>query len=127
MGMDMEFSEAVRAVTASLAAGGDPHAAAAAIWLALQAWRHLGDLDPVWDRVGVDLLEVRDRFYADQDVQVETEPPGDRRAARTAVAVLLGRLADHHLALAAVDGPLPIRLAHDAGAERLREIAAALT
>jgi hypothetical protein len=124
--MDIEYSEAVRAVAAGLADGGDEYAAAGSIWLALQAWKHLGAADPIWDRVGPDLLEVRDRLYADQDVRIDVEPPTDSRAARALVAALLDRLADHHLALAATAGPLPNRLAHDAGAEQLRDIATAL-
>ncbi|NMO51446.1 hypothetical protein HH310_09610 [Actinoplanes sp. TBRC 11911] len=124
--MDMEYSAAVWAVTASLAGGEDDDAAPGGIWLALQAWKHLGGSDPVWDRIGPDLLEVRDRLYPDQDVQVQAGSPSDNREARTAVAALLEQLAVYHLSRSAADSPLLMRMAHDASVEQLRDAAAAL-
>lgn len=122
----MEYTEAVSTVTAHLAAGGDEYAPAAAIYLALQACRHLGDTDPVWDRLGLDVLAVHSELYADQSVMVETTAPADSPATRAAVAALLEQLAQHHQRLAAGEGPHAVRLAHDAGAEQLRSTAAAL-
>ena len=124
--MDMDYTDAVRTVTTNLAAGGDEFAAAAAISLALQAWKQLGGTDSVWDRIGLDLLEVRGQLYPDQDVRVAAADPTADPATRAAVAALLEQLAGHHQQLAAGDGPLAERLAHDAGVQQLREAAAAL-
>ena len=125
--MDINYTDAVRAVTTSLADGGDDFAAAGAISLVLQAWRRLGGTDPVWDRVGLDLLEVRSQLYPDQDVRVAAGDPHADPQTRAAVAGLLEQLARHHQQLAAGDAPLADRLAHDAGVQQLRDAAAALT
>ena len=124
--MDVEYTDAVRTVITSLAAGGDDFAAAGAISLALRAWRQLGGTDPVWDQVGLDLLEVRDRLYPDQDVTVAAADPAADPQTRAAVAELLEQLALHHQQLAGGDAPLAERLAHDAGVQQLRDAAAAL-
>jgi hypothetical protein len=122
----MDYTEAVRAVREQLDAGVEL-APAAALHLSLQAWRRLAAADPVWDKVGLELLDVRDRLYADQDVAVEADPPRDGAQTRAAVAALIEHLARYHETGATSAGPLAQRLDHDAAAQQLRRAAAALT
>lgn len=122
----MNYTEAVQAVGDNLANGDDDLAAAAAMHLALQAWRHLAAADATWDGLGLNLLDIQHRLYRDQDVAVEADPPRDGPGTRAAVAELLQRLARHHEALAIGNRPLPDRLEHDAAAQQLRRAAAAL-
>jgi hypothetical protein len=122
----MDCTKAARTVGDNLIAGGDEFAAAGAMYLALQAWRHLAGADKAWDRLGLELLDVRGRLYAGQDVVVEAAPPHDGPGTRAAVVALVEHLARHHEALAAGSGPLAQRLDHDAGVQQLRRAAAAL-
>jgi hypothetical protein len=122
----MEYTEAARAVSDALAGGDDDLAAAGAMYLALQAWRHLADTDPVWDQFGLQLLEVQGQLYAGQDVVVEADPPRDGSRTRSAVTTLVEQLARRHEALSAEAGPLAHRLTHDACAQQLRRAVSVL-
>jgi hypothetical protein len=124
--MDMDYTDAVRAVTTSLAAGGDDFAAAAAISLPWGAWRHLGSTDPVWDRVGLELLDVRGRALP----RPGRECRGGRPRRGSADAGRGGRIAraagSPPPAAGRGDAPLAEQLAHDADVQQLRDAAAAL-
>ncbi|GLW35225.1 hypothetical protein [Actinoplanes regularis] len=124
----MDFMEAAQTVGADLGTGGQQHAPAGALFLAVLAWRELGDADPVWDQVGLVLLDVQQRLYPEHNVGVEVQAPQDGPRTRAAVAALITRLAEHHHAMAADGtGALPARLDHDAAAQQLRHAAAVLT
>ena len=124
----MEYTEAAQVVSASLAAGGDDLAAAGAMSLALEAWRHLAGTDRAWDRFALELLDIHSRLYQDQCVAVEAEPPqDDGPQIRAAVTALVEQLARHHERHALDDVDLAQRLDHDACAQQLRRAAAALT
>ncbi|XVU24186.1 hypothetical protein ACQPZJ_44310 [Actinoplanes sp. CA-054009] len=122
----MDYTEAVRAVREQLDAGVDELAAAGALDLTLQAWRHLADADRVWDQVGLELLDVKGRLYADLDVTVEADPPSDGQQTRAAVVELVEGLARHHERNAAAGGPFAQRLDHAAAAQQLHRAAAVL-
>ena len=122
----MDYTEAVRAVREQLDAGVNDFAAAGALDLTLQAWRHLAGADQVWDRVGLELLDVQGRLYVDLDVTVEADPPSDGPQTRTAVVELVEDLARHHERHAAAGGPLTQRLDHAAAAQQLHRAAAVL-
>ncbi|WP_157551506.1 hypothetical protein [Micromonospora globosa] len=122
----MEFPEAARVLGARLAAGDDSLAAAGAVHLAVEAWKHLGGSDPAWDRFGLEVLDVRSRLYVD-DVEVEAAAPNaDGPEVRAAVRDLIGHLARHHDRCAVARDGLAQRLDHDAAAQQLRRAAAAL-
>ena len=125
----MEYIEATRQVGARLADAADDTAAAAAIELAIEAWKRLAGTDFAWDHFGLELLDIRARLYPDHDdVVVDAAAPvRDDAATRLAVTTLVEQLAQYHERLAA-DGrdDLARRLHHDAGAQHLRRAAAAL-
>jgi hypothetical protein len=122
----MEFPEAARVLSARLAAGDDSLAAAGAVHLAIEAWKHLGGVDPAWDRFGLEVLDVRSRLYED-DVVVDAATPGaDGPEVRAAVMDLIEQLARHHCRCAVAGDGLAQRLGHEAAAQQLRRAAAAL-
>jgi len=124
----MDYTQAARAVAASLAAGDDEMAAPGALHLAIQAWRHLADGDAAWDRFGLELLDLRTRLYPDDDVAVEVDaPPHDGPELRAVLSELVEELARYHQRLAAnSDLALVQRLEHDAAAHQLRRAVAVL-
>ena len=125
----MEYMEATRALGERLAAGEDDLAAAGAVQLAIEAWKHLAGVDTAWDRFGLALLDIQARLYSEEvDVVVNAAAPStDDPELRTAVADLVEQLAQHHERLAADEHTaLAQRLNHDAGAQHLRRAAAAL-
>lgn len=125
----MEFVEATSTLTARLAAGNDDLAAAGAICLAVEAWKHLAGEDTAWDRFGLEILDVRSRLYTHyDDVVVDTTLPTTSSAhIRDAVRELVAQLARYHdhRALDA-DIALSERLDHNAVAQQLRRAVAAL-
>ncbi|MFD0783728.1 hypothetical protein ACFQZ8_07360 [Micromonospora azadirachtae] len=122
----MEFLEAATVLSARLAAGDDSLAAAGAVYLAIEAWKHLGGVDPAWDRFGLEVLDVRSRLYED-DVEVDVAvPDADGPEVRAAVMDLIGHLARYHVRRAVAEDGLAQRLDHDAAAQQLRRAAAAL-
>lgn len=122
----MEFAEAANVLTVRLAAGDDSLAAAGAVHLAIEAWKHLGGFDPAWDRFGLEVLDVRSRLYEDDVVVDAAAPDTDGPEVRAAVRDLIEHLAQHHDRCAVAQDGLAGRLDHDAAAEQLRRAAAAL-
>ena len=122
----MEFPEAATILSARLAAGGDSLAAAGAVHLAIEAWKHLGGVDPAWDRLGLEVLDVRSRLYEDDVVLDAAAPDADGPEVRAAVRDLIEHLAQHHDRRAVAEDGLAQRLDHDAAAQQLRRAAAAL-
>lgn len=124
----MEFAEATRLLTARLAAGDDGLAAAGAVHLAVEAWKHLAGSDYAWDRFGLEVLDVRSRLYSGDDEVVvgAAVPEADEPQVRAALMDLVEHLAQHHDRCAATQKGLAQRLDHDAAAHQLRRAAAAL-
>ncbi|MET7879856.1 hypothetical protein ABZS52_23355 [Micromonospora profundi] len=125
----MSYPEAAREIAARLAHGVDDTAAAGAVQLAIEAWKSLAGTDLAWDRLGLELLDVRARLYSDHDdIVVAAEAPiRDDAETRLAVTTLLEQLARYHDRMAADDrDDLARRLSHDAGAQQLRRAVAAL-
>lgn len=126
---DMEYIEATRQIGARLADAVDDTAAAGAVQLAIQAWQHLAGSDLAWDHFGLELLEIRARFYAEHDDVVvdAAAPERDDTETRLAVTTLVEHLARHHERQAVDDrNDVARRLDHDAAAQQLRRAAAAL-
>jgi len=124
----MDYTQAARAVAASLAAGDDEMAAPGALNLAIQAWHQLAETDTAWDRFGLELLDLRTRLYPGDDISVEADaPPGDGPELRAVLGELVEELARHHQRLAA-NGDLALaqRLEQDAAAHQLRRAVAVL-
>ena len=124
----MDYTQAARAVYASLAAGDDEMAAPGALHLAIQAWRHNAEADTAWDRFGIELLDVRTRLYPSDDIAVEADAPaGDGPELRAVLSELVEELARYHQRLAANSNlALAQRLEHDAVAQQLRRAVAVL-
>ncbi|MEU8314996.1 hypothetical protein [Micromonospora sp. NPDC049033] len=125
----MEYIEATRQVGARLANAADHTAGAGAIQLAIEAWKSLAGSDLAWDQFGLELLDIRARFYSDYDDVVvnAAAPVRDDAETRLALTALVEQLARYHERLAADDRDgLSHRLSHDAGAQQLRRAAAAL-
>ncbi|MFY1595903.1 hypothetical protein [Micromonospora sp. WMMD737] len=124
----MEFVKAIGALTARLAAGNDDLAASGAIYLAVAAWKHQAGEDTAWDRFGLEVLDVRSRFYTHYDVVVDTTvPTAANTHIRNAVRELVAQLARYHDQRALdADRTLSERLDHDAAAQKLRRAVAAL-
>lgn len=124
----MNYTDAARMAREELTFDDGDELAAAALQLALQAWRAAAGADPVWDRFGLELLDVRDRLYPTPPVVAVAEPPpGDGPHTRTTVTELVEALADRHRRVAGDDQrPLAQRLKHDSVAVQLRDAAATL-
>lgn len=122
----MEFAEAANVLTVRLAAGDDGLAAAGAVHLAIEAWKHLGGVDPAWERFGLEVLDVRSRLYADDVIVEAAAPDADGPEVRAAVRDLIEHLAQYHDRRAVAEDGLAQRLDHDAAAQQLRRAAAAL-
>ncbi|MEU4383209.1 hypothetical protein [Micromonospora echinofusca] len=125
----MEYIEATRRVGAGLTEATDDTTAAAAVQLAIEAWKCLAGTDLAWDHCGLELLDIRARLYSEyDDVVVDAAAPvRDDAETRLAVTTLLEQLARYHERLAVDDhDDLARRLSHDAGAQQLRRAAAAL-
>ena len=121
----MEYTSALAAIRDHLAAGDGEFAPAGAIHLILRAWEQLAAGDAVWDRLGLEILDVQRRLYRGQDVAVDVEPAQDGPQTRAAVCEVLEQLARHH-EQAAGSGELASRLSHDAAAQQCRRAAALL-
>lgn len=125
----MKYVDAAREISSRLRAEPDDLAVAGAMQLACEAWKQLAGNDLAWDRLGLELLDVRARLYADhQDVIVDAEAPvRDDAETRLAVTDMLEQLARYHERCAVDERfDLAARLSHDAGAQQLRRAAAAL-
>lgn len=120
---------ATNAITVQLAetnAPADPSVRAAAVYLALAAWRDLG-AGGGWDHFGLDMLEVRDRHYLAHGVEVEVAAAQADSATLSAVRRMVEQLACVHDRLASEDQlPVATRLDHEASAHQLRRAVAAL-
>ncbi|BCY11012.1 hypothetical protein [Actinoplanes sp. L3-i22] len=123
----MEFTQAARAVIEDLKAGNEL-ALAAAVALALRAWRTLAAGDPTaWDLFGLDVLAVQQMLYVQVQVEVQADPPHDDGPTRALLQQLVGQLADHHAQRAATGtDSLDERLEHEAGSIQLRRALAVL-
>ena len=123
----MEYIEAVTTVTELLGSGDDEYVPEGAIYLGLQAWKHLAQGDGVWDELGLTLMDVENRLHPEERVEIEAGVPVEGPGTRAAVAAMLLQLAQHYQDVAGSGvGPLQVRLDHDAAAVQLRRVAAVL-